>query len=212
MLGKPMQGTGSDMAKVDSRGRLLEVGTRLFAERGLYGVGVRELSQAAGAASISMISYYFGGKEGLYEAVLREQFACFDQIDEIRRQCADPLAVIESYVRWTIQRHRTHPYLLRFYTSELTNPTVFFPVIVSPAIEKVIRILADVVEEGIGRGDFRRDIHAMYAALALAGMVNYFFLSILATESLISHSPEQDEQLIQQYVAIFTRGIMAGMV
>ncbi len=187
----------------------MEVGTRLFAERGLHGVGVRELSRAAGA-SLSMISYYFGGKEGLYEAVLRQQFACFDQIEEIRRHGADPLAVIEAYVRWTIHRHRTHPHLLRFYTSELTNPTAFFPVIVSPAIEKVLRILAEVVAEGIGRGEFRRDVHAVNAALALAGMVNYFFLSVLATETLISHSPDQDEQLISQYVAIFTRGIMAG--
>ncbi|HZV81412.1 MAG TPA: TetR family transcriptional regulator [Geobacteraceae bacterium] len=196
------------MTKADCRGKLMEVGARLFAERGLHGVSVRELSQAAGA-SISMISYYFGGKEGLYAAVLAEQFACFDQIDEIRQEGADPLAVIEGYIRWTIQRHRTHPYLLRFYTSELTNPTTFFSTIVSPAIGKVIRILAEVVEEGIGRGDFRRNIHAVNAVLALAGMVNYFFLSIRVTEALISHSPDQDEQLISQYVAIFTRGIMA---
>lgn len=197
------------MTKADCRGKLMEVGTRLFAERGLHGVSIRELSKAAGA-SISMISYYFGGKEGLYAAVLQEQFDCFDQIDDIRQQGADPLAVIEAYIRWTILRHRTHPHLLRFYTGELTSPTIFFPTIVSPAIGKVIRILAEVVEEGIGRGDFRRDVHAVNAALALAGMVNYFFLSILATKTLISHSPEQDEQLIRQYVAIFTRGIMAG--
>lgn len=197
------------MTKADCRSTLMEVGTRLFAERGLHGVSIRELSQIAGA-SISMISYYFGGKEGLYAAVLREQFACFEQIDEIRQQGTEPLNIIEAYIRWTIQRHRTHPYLLRFYTSELTNPTAFFPTIVSPAIGNVIRFLADVVETGVERGDFRRDIHAVNAALALAGMVNYFFLSILATETLISHSPAQDEQLIQQYVDIFTRGIVAG--
>lgn len=198
------------MPKADCRSKLMEVGTRLFADRGLYGVSIRELSQAAGT-SISMISYYFGGKEGLYSAVLREQFACFDQIDEIRQQGADPLAVIEAYLRWTIRRHRNNPHLLRFYTSELTNPTTCFSTIVSPAIAKVIRILADVVEEGVRQGRFRRDIHAVNASLALAGMINYFFLSTLATESLISHSPGQDEQLIRQYVAIFTRGIMAPM-
>jgi TetR/AcrR family transcriptional regulator len=167
------------MVKADCRGTLLEVGTRLFAERGLHGDSIRELSQAAGA-SISMISYYFGGKEGLYGAVLAEQFACFEQIDEIRRDGADPLGVIEAYLRWTIQRHRTHPHLLRFYTSELTNPTPFSPTIVSPATEKVIRILAEVVGEGVGAGTFRSDVHPVNAALALAGMVNYFFLSILA--------------------------------
>ncbi len=195
------------MSKVDCRSRLVEVATRLFAERGLYGVSIRELSQAAGA-SISMVSYCFGGKEGLYAAVLQEQFACFEQIEEIRQSGSGPLQLLETYLRWTIQRHRNNPYLLRFYTSELTNPTAFFPTIVAPAISKVIMVLSDVIEDGVRQGVFRKEIHAVNASLALAGMVNYFFLSLLATESLISHSPEQDEQLVQQYLLIFSRGII----
>lgn len=196
------------MTKSDCRSKLMEQGTRLFAERGLHGVSVRELSQAAGT-SISMVSYCFGGKEGLYAAVLREQFVCFEQIEEIRRQEDQPLAVLEGYLRWTIQRHRNNPYLLRFYTSELTNPTQFFASIVAPAITKVINILAEVVEGGRLQGLFRQELQPVHAALALAGMINYFFLSILATEQLISHSAEQDEALIQQYLAIFTQGIVA---
>ncbi len=196
------------MTRADCRGRLMEVGTELFAARGLYGVSIRELAQAAGA-SISMVSYYFGGKEGLYAAVLREQFARFDQIEEIRAQGADPLAVIEAYVRWTIRRHRDSPHLLRFYTSELTNPTACFATIVSPAINKVLRTLAEVIDEGIRQGRFRGDVQSVNASLALAGMVTYFFLSTLATENLISHSPDQDDQLVRQYTAIFTRGILA---
>lgn len=199
------------MTKPDCRGKLMEVGTQLFAERGLNGVGIRELSQAAGA-SISMVSYYFGGKEGLYSAVLQEQFACFDEIENVMGEQAGPVEMIEAYVRWTIQRHRNNPHLLRFYTSELTNPTHYFSTIVSPAIGKVISILAKIVEEGIRQGTFRRDIHAANAALALAGMVNYFFLSTLATEDLISHSPEQDEELVHQYLAIFTRGVMTAVL
>lgn len=196
------------MAKADCRKKLVEVGTRLFAERGLYGVSIRELSQAA-EASISMISYYFGGKEGLYTAVLQEQFACFDQIDEICQQGATPLAVIEAYLRWTIRRHRHQPHFLKFYASELTNPTPCFASIVSPAINKVLRILTAVVDEGIQQGQFRKDVHAINAVLALAGMINYFFLTVLATEELISHSPEQDDELVHQYLTIFTRGITA---
>lgn len=190
----------------DARGTLLEVGTKLFAERGLYGVGIRELSQAAGT-SISMVSYYYGSKEGLYAAVLTEQFACFAEIDAIGHQEGSPEAKIEAYLRWTIQRHRNHPYLLRFYTGELTNPSPCFATIVAPAVEKVIRSLTGIITEGVTLGVFRADINAVDAALALAGMINYFFLSTLATEALTTHSPAQDEVLVQQYLAIFTRGI-----
>jgi len=196
------------MAKQDCRSRLLEVGTRLFAERGLYGVSVRELSLAAGV-SISMISYCFGGKEGLYAAVLQEQFASFEQIDEIRGEGVEPLQVLAGYLRWTIRRHRNNPYLLRFYTSELTNPTPCFSSIVAPAITRVISILAEVIRNGVASGVFRGDLPPVNAALALAGMVNYFFLSTLATEGLTSHSADQDEALVQQYLTIFSQGIMA---
>lgn len=195
--------------KTDCRGTLLEVATRLFAERGLYGVSIRELSQAANV-SISMVSYHFGGKEGLYAAVLTEQFACFENTDVFLRPDGDPLAMIEAYLAWTIQRHRNNPHLLRFYTSELTNPTPYFATIVSPAIERIIRALAEIVDSGIRQGRFRPGVHPVNAALALAGMINYFFLSIFATESLISHSPADDEALVAQYLEIFTRGILSG--
>lgn len=195
------------MGKQDCRTKLIDVATRLFAERGLHGVSIRELSQEAGV-SISMISYHFGGKEGLYSAVLQEQFDCFKEIEGIRRDCSEPLHMVEAYIRWTIQRHRNNSFLLRFYASELTNPTPYFATIVAPAIGTVIQILMATIDEGIGRRQFRDDIRPANAVLALAGMVNYFFLSTLATEGLISHSPEQDEELIQQYISIFTKGIL----
>jgi len=194
------------MEKTDNRTRLMDVGTQLFAEKGLHGVSVRELTQAA-ETSISMISYHFGSKEGLYSAVLQQQFACFKEIKGIRETVSDPVEMIESYLRWTFQRHRNHPYLLRFYTSELTNPTVFFEPVVMPVIDEVILTMAAVIDDGKTRKLFREDVDATNAALALAGMVNYFFLSSRATKERINHGPSQDERLIREYLSIFTRGI-----
>jgi TetR/AcrR family transcriptional regulator len=192
--------------RVDGRTKLMEVGTRLFSERGLNGVSIRELSLEAGT-SISMISYYFGSKEGLYSVVLQQQFASFQEIHDIRERVSEPIPMIEEYLRWTFKRHRNNPYLLRFYTSELTNPTPFCATIVLPVINEVIRIMAAAIEDGIRRGLFRKEINATNAAVALAGMVNYFFLSTHVTENLINTSPDQDEKLIRQYLEIFTRGI-----
>jgi TetR/AcrR family transcriptional regulator len=194
--------------KTDSRSKLMEVGTQLFAEKGLNGVSVRELTQAA-ETSISMISYHFGSKEGLYSAVLQQQFDCFKEIKAIRETVSDPVTLIENYLRWTFQRHRNHPYLLRFYTSELTNPTLFFASIVMPVIDEVILTMAAAIEDGRKRKLFREDVDATNAALALAGMVNYFFLSSRATKDLVNHAPDHDEKLIQEYLSIFTRGISA---
>ena len=185
---------------------IIATATRLFAERGLHGVSIRELSTAANV-SISMISYYFVGKEGLYSSVLQEQFACFEYIQTIKERNSEPIEKIEEYIRWSIQRNREYPYLLRFYTSELTNPTKHFSEIVQPALAKALYILVEIIKEGIDKKQFRKELNPEDTALAMAGMVNYYFLSTLASEGFVNHSPERDEELIQHYMDIFTKGL-----
>ncbi len=196
------------MDKKNYREKLISTATRLFAERGLNGVSIRELSTAAGV-SISMISYYFEGKEGLYSSVLQEQFSCFEYMATIKERDSGPMDKIEEYIRWSIQRHRDYPFLLRYYTSELTNPTRYFSSIVRPTLEKALHILIDIIKTGIDEKLFRGGLNPEDTALAMAGMVNYYFLSTLATEEFINHSPERDEELIRHYMDIFTRGILS---
>jgi TetR/AcrR family transcriptional regulator len=195
------------MDKKDFKSTLISTATRLFAERGLNGVSIRELSTAAGV-SISMISYYFEGKEGLYASVLKEQFSCFEYMDTIKESDSEPLEKIEAYIRWSIQRHRDYPFLLRYYTSELTNPTRYFSVIVQPTIEHALHILIDIIQMGIDKKQFRGELNPEDTALAMAGMVNYYFLSTLATQEFINHSPARDEELIRHYMDIFTKGFL----
>jgi AcrR family transcriptional regulator len=76
----------------DLRDRLIEAATLLFAESGFDGVGLREIAQKA-KANLAMISYHFGGKEGLYEAVLREGFLrCPSKVAQLERPLPDPKA------------------------------------------------------------------------------------------------------------------------
>ena len=57
--------------------RLIRAAMELFAEYGYDKVSIRQLAAAAGVNS-SMISYYFNGKGGLYEAVIKELLQNFD--------------------------------------------------------------------------------------------------------------------------------------
>ena len=59
-----------DAAEADTKHRVLESATRLFAERGFRETTVHEICEAAGA-NIAAVNYYFGGKENLYEAAWR---------------------------------------------------------------------------------------------------------------------------------------------
>ncbi|ABQ25845.1 TetR/AcrR family transcriptional regulator [Geotalea uraniireducens] len=195
------------MADNDCRANLITLATPLFAEKGFKGVSVREIAGVAGV-NVSMISYYFGGKEGLYGAVLNEQFAVLQGVAEIALMDTDPLKKFEFYVRGTVARYRLNPYLLRFYTSELTNPTPCFATIVKPAIQGVVKTLQEFFTDGLSHHKFREGLDPTDTALALAGMINFYFLLEPATGELVDHSPERDEELIRHIMDIFTNGVL----
>jgi len=195
------------VADNDCREHIIATAIPLFAAKGLNGVSVRELAAAAGV-NLSMISYYFGGKEGLYAAVLTEQFAILGKLEEIEQMEIDTLQKFELYVRATVARYRKNPYLLRFYTSELTNPTACFETIVKPAIKRVVQMLLDTFSDGLSHQKFRAGLNSADTVLALAGMINFYFLLEPATAELVDHSPERDEELIRHIMDIFTRGIL----
>lgn len=60
--------------KLDTRERLLQAGSELFAATGLHGATVRDIARAAGA-NVAAASYHFGSKDALYLEVLRTQFS-----------------------------------------------------------------------------------------------------------------------------------------
>lgn len=77
----------------ETRENILEIAYAEFAEKGLAGARIDEIAEKT-ATSKRMIYYHFGGKEGLYEAVLerayeriraQEQAANFEALPPIRR-------------------------------------------------------------------------------------------------------------------------------
>ena len=52
-----------------SKQKIIAVATKLFAQKGFDGVSIRDICKHADV-NISMISYYFGGKQELYQAII----------------------------------------------------------------------------------------------------------------------------------------------
>jgi TetR/AcrR family transcriptional regulator, regulator of cefoperazone and chloramphenicol sensitivity len=65
--------TSSPDSARDTRNRLLEAALVVFAEKGFDGAGIRDIAARAQVNS-AMVQYHFGGKEGLYLAVMRHTF------------------------------------------------------------------------------------------------------------------------------------------
>jgi AcrR family transcriptional regulator len=118
----------------DSRRQLLEAGTRLFARGGLEGTSVRDIAREAGT-NICMISYHFGGKEGLYRACLQE-FGEY-RLNLTRGMLEAPASLAEFKVRLKL-------FLQALVDSNSDRPE--FSQIIGKEIEAGLPVAADIFE------------------------------------------------------------------
>lgn len=69
--------------KKNGRDRLIATSLKLFSKKGFHACSVREICDAA-KANVSLISFHFGGKVGLLDAVFEELIERdFNKIDEV---------------------------------------------------------------------------------------------------------------------------------
>lgn len=191
----------------DTKEKLIDAGEKLFALKGLAGVSIRELSQEAGANS-ALISYHFGSKEGLYAAVLENQFLPLGiLLDSIAGQAASPTEKLISYARNVAVVHGKVPFLTKYVMGEILNPSRFFEPVIRKYIERVYRFLTDTLNEGIACGEFRKDMDINTAALSLAGIINFYFISRPIFQHFVTESAKQDDQYVMQAVEIFLNGV-----
>lgn len=58
----------------DTRSQLLVAAERLYAERGLDGVSLREITEAAGQRNNAAVHYHFGGRDGLVRTLFEHRY------------------------------------------------------------------------------------------------------------------------------------------
>lgn len=146
-----MNQTAPALAESPTRRRLLEVGRRLFAQRGFAGTSVRALTREAGT-NLGAVTYHFGGKEGLYGAVLA---ACLEplrrRLEEIGRQNLPALDGLEAMVRGFFRHLAENPDMPRFMVQELVLGEHPHPEVVE-TIRAVLGALTAVLRKGQKEG------------------------------------------------------------
>src|SRR6476646_9681471 len=74
MTPRDTDGVRSRMTGPQRREQLLEVGRKLFADKGFEGTSVEEIAAKAGVSK-PVVYEHFGGKEGLYAVVVDREIA-----------------------------------------------------------------------------------------------------------------------------------------
>ena len=113
--------------KVDKRAHILSVAEELFAENGFDGTSVRDIAQLANV-NLAMISYYFGSKEKLLEALIEDRAGyTLGILEELsKNQTLTPWEKIDRqvdfYVEKVLNNFRFHCIMSQQYKS--TKPEI----------------------------------------------------------------------------------------
>jgi AcrR family transcriptional regulator len=164
-----------------TKANILEVASEEFAAHGLSGARVDAIAERT-RTSKRMIYYYFGGKDGLYQAVLEKAYADIRaQESQLNLDNLPPRAALRQLVETTFEYDEAHPRFIRLVAIENINQGEY--IARSPAIREMnvsaIKTLEDILERGQAQGVIRADIdpfdvHMMISALCFFRVSNRY--------------------------------------
>ena len=136
----------------ETRARLLHAAARLFAERGYARVTVRDICKKA-RANVAAVNYHFGGKDGLYRAVMRHAMETMQATTDEAQEAGRDLPAAErirAYVSVFADRllgvhHETwiHQLMLR----EMSDPTPALATVAEEVLKPRMVYLAAAIAE-----------------------------------------------------------------
>jgi AcrR family transcriptional regulator len=104
--------------KRETRARLLQAAFRLMAEKGMEGVAINEITEAADVGFGSFYNH-FESKESIYAAVVEWLFEDFgSRLDRLTADVSDPAEVVSVAIRHTIMRAQREPLWGQFLIRE----------------------------------------------------------------------------------------------
>lgn len=176
------------MEKTDKRADILEAAELLFSEFGFEGTSTRQIAKASGA-NIAMISYYFGGKEGVFMEIMEGRIAGFkSQLDQINEEKIDPqaklLKVVECYTDRIFSNTNFHKMMHR-ELSLSQRPAVFNKI--KEALARNRGIIGQIIESGIEKGIFRQ-VDVRLCIATIFGTIS----QVVTSPAKISDEPDFD--------------------
>lgn len=162
-----------------TRANIVAVATREFAESGLSGARIDEIS-AKTKTSKRMIYYYFGDKEGLYRHVLEAAYSRVRAGEEaLRLDHLPPVEALRTLVEFTFDHHNANPDFVRLVMIENIHHGQYLKAsdiiesLNAGAIVHIDRIYRAGTEIGVFRPGLQPlEIHWLISSLAFFNVSN----------------------------------------
>jgi len=210
-----------DLAQDKStRDRLLKAASKLFAKKGFDRVSVREIAGASGS-NLCLVSYYFGGKEKLYQKIFENFFERMARhLDQSQAQHADSDKPMSKH-EFSEELRRNIRFILDEFVSEPEVKVMMHREVMDgfPRTQKLfdqhlVKVKAGMMglyQRAQKAGHIRPEIHVPTFSVLLnrsieAYLVSYMFAKPIQ-EVAINPSKEPD-RFIEQIEEVFLKGVL----
>lgn len=184
----------------DKQIQIILAAEKLIADHGFDGTSVRDIADAA-SVNLAMISYYFGSKEKLMEALFAYRSASFklELENMIRNEELGPMekmeALIDQYINKLMSQQCFHRVMVR---EQMVNHHGFIARKMKELKKTNQALIAQLIQDGQKKGIFKKQVDIPLMMMTLVGTVSqlittqHFYREInglqeLSTEAFNEH-------------------------
>jgi TetR/AcrR family transcriptional regulator, fatty acid metabolism regulator protein len=156
---------------VDKRRVILDAAMRVFARQGFHHCRVSDIADEAGVA-YGLVYHYFKSKDEVLNELFTERWslllAAIDEVDAQEVPARDKLRAVANFI---VESYRHEPELMKVIIVEVTRAANSFGRTHLPEIRRAYEKIAKIVADGQQRGEFRRDVDALFASMWFYGAI-----------------------------------------
>lgn len=199
----------------DSKEALIAAAGEVFAAHGYDGATVKQLAEAAGV-NVSLVSYYFNGKEGLYRAVV-ETFGR-GRLDMAERVLKTPETLEEFQLRLKlfleefVEQHLSHPCVATILHRDCVGENAVIDDLFKDIFSKLIQTLISFFAAGQKKGFLRKDFDPLLTCgLLFGGIVHMIRMQEKGRKQfgVDIREAKTRETVINNAVRTLTEGVIA---
>ncbi|MGA9639729.1 TetR/AcrR family transcriptional regulator [Flavobacterium sp.] len=171
---------------------ILLVAENGFAENGFDGTSIRTIAKEA-KINVAMVSYYFGSKEKLLEALIfyRTKDLRFE-MENVSNEDLEPIEKIKKVIDLYIHRINCNKGIYRILHFELSKGLKESKVKALDEIRHAnLKSLTSIIEEGQKKGIFRKDIIIPLIPTTILGTFFHFHMNKLYFQELLDLNTEK---------------------
>lgn len=199
----------------ETRQSLLQAAKILFARHGYEGTSVKDLADHAGV-NVSLVSYHFDGKEGLYRTCLsqfgHERLATAERILQAPATREEFKIRFKMFVEEVFRCHIAEPELAIIVHREIEQELPLIPDLFKETLLKVFETAMKFLQAAQKKKFIRSDLDPQQATGMLFGSMFHFCTCDHIGKKYFGQTiqdPKHREEVIETIICVFLNGLEA---